>query len=156
GTLTGNSLNFNFGTIAAGANATLTMVFGVSTTLADGSTRTNTANIATDTTDTNSSNDSSTVMTTVFNHADLAITKTAPATITVGQSITYTLSVTNNGPLDAQNVMLTDQFPSGLSFQGANASQGTGTLTGSSLNFNFGTIASGGSASLVMTFVVSN
>src|SRR5262249_7125362 len=73
--------------------------------------------------------------------ADLAVTKTdTPDPVVAGQSLTYTISVTNNGPSDAEGVTLTDNFPPGLTFQGANASQGAGTLTGSFLNFNFGTI----------------
>ncbi len=48
--------------------------------------------------------------------AELEILKTAPAGLVLpGQMLTYTISVTNNGPLDAENVVITDAisaFPS--------------------------------------------
>lgn len=44
--------------------------------------------------------------------ADLSVTKTVPATVTAGANIIYTIVVTNNGPSDAQNVVLNDVLPS--------------------------------------------
>ncbi|TDX02023.1 Ig-like domain-containing protein [Dinghuibacter silviterrae] len=47
--------------------------------------------------------------------ADLAITKTvSPGPYSVQSPVTYTLTVTNNGPKDAQNVVVADTLPSGL------------------------------------------
>ncbi|HWW61901.1 MAG TPA: hypothetical protein VN181_11080, partial [Thermoanaerobaculia bacterium] len=46
--------------------------------------------------------------------ADLALTKTATPAISAGGTITYTLSVTNNGPDAATNVIVTDNFPDGV------------------------------------------
>jgi uncharacterized repeat protein (TIGR01451 family) len=48
--------------------------------------------------------------------ADLAIVKTAPANSTVGQNVTFTIVVTNNGPNTATATMLTDPTPVGLQF----------------------------------------
>jgi uncharacterized repeat protein (TIGR01451 family) len=47
--------------------------------------------------------------------ADLAVTK-ADATdpVTVGDDVTYTVTVTNNGPDQADNVVLTDLLPAGM------------------------------------------
>ncbi|HNX21893.1 MAG TPA: DUF11 domain-containing protein, partial [Bacteroidales bacterium] len=60
-----------------------------------------------------SSTDNVTV--TVHTAADLAITKTASTSNPcAGQQVTYTITVTNNGPLAAQNVVVTDQLPAGL------------------------------------------
>jgi uncharacterized repeat protein (TIGR01451 family) len=42
--------------------------------------------------------------------ADLVTTKTGPATVLNGQTITYTIRTTNNGPNDAANVVITDQL----------------------------------------------
>jgi uncharacterized repeat protein (TIGR01451 family) len=48
---------------------------------------------------------------------DLAITKTAsPSPATAGGQLTYTISVSNNGPLDATNVRVIDTLPAGASF----------------------------------------
>ncbi|MBN2146260.1 MAG: DUF11 domain-containing protein, partial [Anaerolineales bacterium] len=46
--------------------------------------------------------------------ADLAVDKTGPATVTAGDLLTYTITVHNNGPLDALNVVLTDTLPYGI------------------------------------------
>lgn len=48
----------------------------------------------------------------VVTSADISVTKTVPATVTAGANIIYTIVVTNNGPSDAQNVVLNDVLPS--------------------------------------------
>jgi hypothetical protein len=45
--------------------------------------------------------------------ADLSVTATGPATVTAGTSATYTLTLINNGPDDAHNVVLSDTLPAG-------------------------------------------
>lgn len=51
------------------------------------------------------------------NEADVSITKTTSATPVVpGTTFTYTLTVTNNGPSDAQGVSVTDTLPTPLAF----------------------------------------
>ncbi len=58
--------------------------------------------------------------------ADLALAKTVNNPIpNVGEIITYTLTLTNNGPNTATNVQTVDQLPAGLSFVSATPSQGT-------------------------------
>ena len=63
-------------------------------------------------TETNPGNESATDSDTVITkEADLSITKTGPATATAGGMLTYTVTVTNNGPSDASNVVVTDNLP---------------------------------------------
>jgi uncharacterized repeat protein (TIGR01451 family) len=46
--------------------------------------------------------------------SDLAVNKSAaPATVTVGNVVTYRITVTNHGPYDASRVLLDDGLPSG-------------------------------------------
>src|SRR5207244_3501422 len=60
--------------------------------------------------------------------ADVSITKTAaPATGTVGQPLTFTLTVTNAGPIPASGVTATDVLQAGADFVSANASAGSCT-----------------------------
>ena len=48
-------------------------------------------------------------------HSSLSLTKTAtPITAAAGQVVGYQLTVTNGGPSDAPNVLLTDSLPAGL------------------------------------------
>ncbi|WP_031031178.1 isopeptide-forming domain-containing fimbrial protein [Streptomyces sp. NRRL WC-3725] len=52
--------------------------------------------------------------------ADLTVTKAADATtVTVGQTVTYRITVHNTGPNDATGVTVTDQLPEGLTFLSA-------------------------------------
>ena len=49
--------------------------------------------------------------------ADLRITKTGePDTVAVGQTVTYTVSVVNGGPLTAAGVTLVDTLPAGMQY----------------------------------------
>ena len=63
------------------------------------------------------------VMTVQVGGADLVITKTpASTTGSAGSSVLYTISVTNNGPAVAFNVVVTDSLPAGTTFQGSSDS----------------------------------
>jgi len=53
--------------------------------------------------------------------ADLAIAKSAPATATSGTDITYSLTVTNNGPSTSSGGTVTDVLPAQVSFVSAGA-----------------------------------
>jgi uncharacterized repeat protein (TIGR01451 family) len=57
--------------------------------------------------------------------ADLAVAKTGPATGHVGQQMTYTITVTNNGPSDATGVKLTDTLPKNTGFGSVGSTQGS-------------------------------
>jgi uncharacterized repeat protein (TIGR01451 family) len=84
--------------------------------------------------------------------ADLVVSKTAsdPAP-SEGASVTFTVTVTNNGPDTASGVEITDNLPVGVTFGVANATQGSyagGVWT-------VGTLANGASASLDLTVSVN-
>src|SRR5215204_4861663 len=111
----GNNRTVMFTSLAAGASETVTLVANVNA--AHGTIITNTASVASTTFDPNPGNDSVTATTSIINQANLAVTKTAsPATVDTGTIITYTITVTNNGPNSASNVTLTDNLPVGITF----------------------------------------
>jgi uncharacterized repeat protein (TIGR01451 family) len=57
---------------------------------------------------------------------DLGVTKTvSPSLITVGQTATFTVTVTNNGPVAATSAILTDVLPAGLTLVSFSVSQGS-------------------------------
>jgi uncharacterized repeat protein (TIGR01451 family) len=57
--------------------------------------------------------------------ADVATTKTGPAAAAPGSTITYTITTVNNGPQEAENVLVEDQLPRGAIFASA---EGEGTF----------------------------
>ncbi len=82
--------------------------------------------------------------------ADLSVTKVdSPDPVTVGQNLTYTLTVTNSGPDPATGVTLDDTLPGGVSFVSATPSQGTCTGT-STVSCNLGGLASSASAQVAI------
>ena len=99
-----------FGSVAMPSTPTLSFVVNV-----DPGATGNVPNLATIATTTPESDDTNNLATSVLSigaETDLMLTKTAqPAVVTQRDLITYTLTVTNNGPSDAQNVVLTDTLP---------------------------------------------
>ena len=81
--------------------------------------------------------------------ADLAVTKTVSnPTPNVGDIITFTVTLTNNGPNTATGVAVSDLLPAGLSFVSATPTQGTySSVTGV---WNVGTLNNGAVASLLL------
>jgi uncharacterized protein (TIGR03437 family) len=84
--------------------------------------------------------------------ADLSITKAdSPDPVTIGLDVTYTLTVINNGAAVAQNVTVTDNLPSSVSFVSCVATDG-GVCGGSGNNrtVTFVSLASGSSATITL------
>jgi large repetitive protein len=81
---------------------------------------------------------------------DVAISKTATPSATVGQPITYTLTVGNGGPVSATGVTVTDALPVGTTYVSATTTQGTcsGTAT---VTCSLGTLINGGTATITIT-----
>ena len=118
------------GTVAVGAaNAqtlTITATVNAPTPPALPATLTNTATVTgADEPDPNPGNNTGTATETP-QYADLAVTKTTSnVTPNVGESITYTITLTNNGTATATGVELTDTLPSNVSYVSASAASGT-------------------------------
>ena len=82
--------------------------------------------------------------------ADVALAMTAsPASVPLGDDLTYNLTVTNNGPSTASDVQVTDALPAGVNYVSAVSSQGscsgTSTVIGS-----LGSLASGATATVTI------
>jgi uncharacterized repeat protein (TIGR01451 family) len=88
---------------------------------------------------------------TVGTSADLAVLNSGPSASIEGDSVTYTLAVTNNGPSSATGVVLTDTLGANLKYLSATKSQGTFTQTGSVVKFTFGSIAVGQTATATVS-----
>ena len=59
--------------------------------------------------------------------ADLAVTNSAPSTVTSGADLTYVITVMNNGPDTAAGVSIGDTLPTGTTFVSATTTAGTCT-----------------------------
>ncbi|HEY9853283.1 MAG TPA: DUF11 domain-containing protein, partial [Leptolyngbyaceae cyanobacterium] len=69
--------------------------------------------------DSNPNNNTANAQTNIQQNADVVTTKTGPATVTPGGSITYTISTTNNGPNPAINTIVRDTIPPETTFSSA-------------------------------------
>ena len=78
--------------------------------------------------------------------ADLGVSVTAPASVAPGLPITYTVTITNAGPADAQGVTVTDKLPGAATLASAPGCSGTVTLTCS-----VGGLAAGSQAAISIT-----
>jgi trimeric autotransporter adhesin len=81
--------------------------------------------------------------------AELQVTKTGAATVISGQDLTYTITVTNAGPSDAQRVSVNDTLPAGATF--VSLSQDSGP----SFNLITPAVGSGGTVSLAVSSLAS-
>ncbi len=121
-----------------------------------GSEVTNTATVSSQTFDPNPGTRISTVTVPVGPPvADLTIVKSAstPAVVAGGQ-LSYTLTVTNNGPSSASVVTVTDALPGGLTATNAASTRGACTL-GPPVSCDIGALPVGGSAVVTVDAAVS-
>jgi uncharacterized repeat protein (TIGR01451 family) len=87
---------------------------------------------------------------------DLAIVKTADPTSTLtGKNVTYTLTVTNNGPVTDTNVVVGDSLPFGVTYVSASSSQGTCTGT-TVLQCSIGTMTNGQKVTITVVVTAVN
>lgn len=142
---------WSIGLLGVGASATLSYETTVDVGTG-GLLITNTvSNITLDQQDTNVSVDDTSEVITINNSADLEITKIVDnATPTEGDTINYTITVTNNGPAQAKNINIADNLPLGVSYVSSVASQGAYLPP----NWSVGTLDNGASATLSIQVLV--
>ncbi len=145
----GGTPTCTLGTIPAGGNDSYTITVTTDADLANGTTLTNTATVTSDTTLTNTEDDTVEETTSVVTEADLSITKTDSVDpVLAGEPLTYTVTVTNNGPSDAANVAVTDTLPAGTTIVATN---GCAEDPGGTPTCTLGTIPAGGNDSYTIT-----
>ncbi len=142
------------GAYGAGHNSSVT-VTALATTGAVGSV-TNTASVTGEASDTDETNNTSSATVTVTPGARLVITKTlVGGTLTVGEKATYNLTVTNDGPSEADAVVVTDELPAGLAYVSASTPAGSCQATGQSVTCSLhGPLAVGAVADITLVALV--
>lgn len=106
-------------TVTIAANGSLTYTVTATVSPSENAPLSNTVTVTTPSgyTETDATNDSSTAVTPVTTEANLVLQKSAaPAVLDPGQEISYTITLVQNGPSDAQSVTLTDALPANTSF----------------------------------------
>ena len=147
----GGVVTCNLGAMAPGGWATITVqVMPLNT-----GTVSSTALVSSEQPDPNPSNNSATFVSHINPpSADLAVGLAAtPNPAVVGNTITYTVSVTNNGPLTGSGIVVTNVLPASLGILSASVSQGSITSDGSV--WTVGNVAVGGWAIAHITIVPS-
>ena len=92
------------------------------------------------------------LISTTNDSADLSLSKSVSDTNpNIGDSITFTIDLTNNGPNDATNVSIQDIVPVGYTVNATSISNG-GSITGNTITWNLATVTNGTTA---LTYEVS-
>ena len=143
------------GDLADGASTDVTITLRPQTPNA-GQTVRNTASVTSDQPDPDLRDNTSGADVDVEPEADLAIVKSAnSATVQAGDTFTYTLVVTNDGPSTAPSVVVEDPLPADVTVVGTSPSQGTCAVVAGGVTCRFGALASGGSAQATITVTVA-
>ncbi len=147
-----NVMTCNLGNIEAGDTATITIVMNAPLVGTD----TNTVSVTATETDTNLANNSVSENTTVQLGADLQFSKLAtPDPVIAGNAVFYYLKVTNNGPANASNTVITDTLPTGVVFDSYTASQGTCSHSAGVVTCNLGVVPYGRTAQVTLVAIAT-
>ena len=96
-------------------------------------------------------------VTNIVIQADLGVAIVVPTTpVITNDFMTYGVNVTNAGPSDAPNVVLTNTLPSGVIFKSVLPAKPGFTVVNSNLIFNLGTLKSGGFTNFQFTIQPTN
>ncbi len=143
---------WSISSLAVGATTTLSITVNVNSGT-DGTTITNTAGLGSvDQADTNTYNDTASA-TLYVGGTDLALSKTVDnATPTEGDTLVYSITLTNNGPNTASAIVVTDLLPAGLTY----VSHSGGTYVSATGQWAITSLASGASSTLAITATVNS
>jgi uncharacterized repeat protein (TIGR01451 family) len=143
--------------VAVNASGTFTLVLQVNSGTPSGTNVAETATASASNTVTGETTNTATATVVVanVNSADMAIVKTAIPSPNVlqGDQLTYVLTVTNNGPAAATNVIVTDDLPTPITWYQTFPSQGTCSEAGGTVTCMLGTMNNGATATVdILTF----
>jgi uncharacterized repeat protein (TIGR01451 family) len=132
--------------IPSGHSDTLTLTVIAPKNLGNGAAFDDTASVVADQYDLKIANNRSTAEGTVINRnvrTSFIARVSSLSTTTEGNSITYRITVTNRGSIDAALVVLSDTLSSLLNYSSASTSQGTFSVSSGVVTFKLGTVPAG-------------
>ncbi|MEW6717070.1 MAG: M6 family metalloprotease domain-containing protein [Chloroflexota bacterium] len=146
----GGVVTCTLGTLPVSATAGVTITTDVDAGAGLGVVQ-NAAEVSSTTTDPNTGNNTVQENTTITTEADLAIVKTGlPEPVNAGETLTYTLTITNTGPGAVLSVTVTDTLPAGVTFSLANPSQGSCNHSGGVVTCQLGYMAASNQATITI------
>ena len=150
---TAGTLTCTWPSLASGASVVVTYDMRAES-IASGTSGTtfNSASVTAAEPETLAANNSTTHSTTSRQAADLALTKSAPASIVPGNPLAWTLTITNNGPAASNGAQVTDTLPAGVTF--VSASPGCAFAAGT-VTCTLGALANGASTNLTINVTVN-
>ena len=157
GSYSNPTISWNIGTLAAGASASRTfqMLVESSGLPAGLTTRDNSASATETTTGATYTSNTSTV--TISTNPNLTLAKVAAPTSSLkpGDTVTYTLTINNTGSGAASDVAVTDPIPVNTTFAAITQGSGSFDAVNNQVRFTVGTLAAGGSSTLIFTAKVN-
>ena len=142
------------GTVADGASVDVVIVVTVPSDTAAG-TVTNNASVTTSTSDPAAGNDATSEDTTISTSADVSMVKVDSVDpVNAGTGFSYTVTVANAGPSDAQTVTLVDVLPAQVAYVSATPDQGSCSEAAGTVTCALGTVADGASVDVVIVVTV--
>jgi uncharacterized repeat protein (TIGR01451 family) len=132
--------------MAVSATSSFTFIFTVNAGTAPGTVIVNSITVGSAVSDPTAANNTATTNTSVTSpsQADLSISKSAsPDPVNQGDTLVYTLTVANNGPAAAANVVVTDPLPAAVTYQSSSATQGSCSQASGTVTCNIGAMSNG-------------
>ncbi|MFC4066538.1 beta strand repeat-containing protein [Actinoplanes subglobosus] len=156
--VSGTKATCNYPTLASAATRTMTVTGNVPSGETPGTVYTVGVAITSATYETNQSDNSASVSNAVTGSADLDVAMTySPAAPAGGDTITYTVTVKNNGPSTARTIVLSDPIPVGSTNASATIPGGTcATTTTGTIECSLASLASGATVVATITMTLSN
>jgi uncharacterized repeat protein (TIGR01451 family) len=162
--ISGNTVSGAIPSLPAGASVAITVTGIISTSATGSLANTVTVSPPGGTTDSNSANNSATATTVLGALADISIVKTGPSALVNGAPVTYTITISNAGPSDANGTSFSDIVPSTITSVTASCANASGgavcpsavSLASNNVSGLAPTLPAGSSISIIVSGVVTS
>ena len=145
----------NLGNVASGATASRTVTVRIDAGAIG--TVTNRAEVSSTTADPDPGDNAASGNVDIVSQADLSLTKSvSPADAVPGDTVTYTLVVSNSGPISSKDVVLSDTVPGGVTFTGSTPGAPDCNYDSGSVGCDLGTIPAGESRTVTVRATVDS